>query len=158
MKVCFIGHKTIEKSQQVKTLLKETALSLVKNGAKTFLFGSKGEFNKLSWEVITELKKEYPYIERVYVRSAFKNIEESYKKYLLEFYEKTYYPPKIENAGKYSYVERNYEMIDNSNCCVFYFNQDHVAQLNRNSGTKIAFDYAIKKKKQIINVFNTIKG
>ncbi len=170
MKVCFIGHKTIEKTQELISLLKETALSLIEKGAKTFLFGSKSEFDKLSWEIITEIKKEYPFIERVYVRSAFKNIDESYKKFLLEFYEKTYFPPKIEKAGKYSYVERNYEMIDNATYCVFYYNENYDAPLKRQpknnmllptkqkSGTKIAYEYALKKKKQIINVFNYVKG
>lgn len=77
----------------------------------------------------------------------------------------TYYPPKIVNAGKYSYVERNYEMIDSSTYCVFYYNESYVVSLKRqtkrnkffssqrNSGTKIAYKYAIKKKKDIINLY-----
>ena len=152
MKVCFIGHRTIHKNEELTSLLKQTIIELINNGATTFLFGSKSEFDDLSWEIVTELMEKFPFIKRVYVRSSFQYIDESYLRYLLQFYEETYFPPKIEKAGKFSYVERNYEMIDNSNYCVFYYNDKYVIS-TRNSGTKIAYDYAVKKKKIIINVY-----
>ncbi|MBO5926255.1 MAG: hypothetical protein J6Q38_01675 [Clostridia bacterium] len=49
------------------------------------------EFDELSWEVVTLLKKEYPYIKTVYVRSAFQHINDFYEKYLLNSYEETYF-------------------------------------------------------------------
>ena len=89
------------------------------------------------------LKKTYPLIKRVYVRSNYPNIDKSYEEYLLKSYEETYFPPKLENAGKYSYVERNYEMIDNSTYCIFYYNENYVPPFKgpskRNSVTKIAY-------------------
>lgn len=57
------------------------------------------------------------------------------KKYLLESYEETYFSPKLEKAGKYSYVERNYEMIDSSTYCVFYYNENYVPPLSRQPNT-----------------------
>ena len=57
-------------------------------------------------------------------------------------------------------------MIDKSTYCVFYFNKNYVASLNskskrnlltnleRRSGTKIAYQYAVKAKKEIINLYN----
>ena len=119
-----------------------------------FLFGSKSDFNDLSWEIVTTLKKDYPYLKRIYVRSAFQYIDKSYEEYLAKYYEDTYFPKKIENAGKFSYVERNYEMIDNSTYCVFYYNENYIPPTKRNSGTNIAYNYAKKKKKEIINLFN----
>ncbi|MBQ7339699.1 MAG: hypothetical protein IJW43_02460 [Clostridia bacterium] len=71
---------------------------------------------------------------------------------MLKFYEETYFPPKLEKAGRFSYVERNYEMIEKSTYCVFYCNDKYVIS-TRNSGTKIAYNYAVKKKKIIINVY-----
>ena len=65
MKVCFIGHKTIDKSDELISSLKETIIALLKNGVTTFLFGSMSEFDSLAWEVVTELKKEYDYIKRI---------------------------------------------------------------------------------------------
>ena len=115
------------------------------------------EFDDLSWEVVTALKGKYPFIKRVYVRSAYPYIDERYEKYLLESYEETYFPPKLEKAGKYSYVERNCEMIDSSIYCVFYYNESYVPKVNekpkKKSGTKIAYNYAIKKNKKIINLY-----
>jgi len=165
MQSCFIGHRSIEKSQKLKCLLRKTVLELINKGVKRFLFGSMSEFDNLSWEIVTELKRTYPDIERVYVRSSYQYIDKSYEEYLLNSYEETYFPLKIEKAGKYSYVERNYEMIDNSTYCVFYYNENYMPTLNcqikknmsisqkRNSGTKIAYNYAVKKKKKIINLY-----
>ena len=165
MQVCFIGHRTIEKSEDLIFSLKETVLTLVKKGVTTFLFGSMSEFDMLSWEVVTELKKEHHHIKRVYVRSAHQHIDKSYENHLLKFYEETYFPPKIEKAGRYSYVERNYEMIDRATYCVFYYNENYIPPLRKpskhgisspsrhNSGTKIAYEYATKKKKEIINLY-----
>ena len=152
MKVCFIGHKTIKESEKIKNLLTKTALEFIKKGVTTFLFGSKSAFDNLAWEVISELKKEFPYIKRIYVRSAFQYIDKFYEEHLLKYYEETYFPKKIENAGKCSYVERNYAMIDDSDICVFYYNENYVTTLKRKSGTKLAYEYARRKKKQIINL------
>lgn len=118
------------------------------------------EFNDLAWKVVTELKNEYPFIKRVYVRSSYRYIEKSYEDYLSQSYEETYFPVTLENAGKCSYIKRNYEMIDNSTYCVFYYNENYTPPLKRtqkhntvspskrNSGTKIAHDYATKKKEK----------
>ncbi|MBR2861653.1 MAG: DUF1273 family protein [Clostridia bacterium] len=153
MKICFIGHRTIDKNERLILSLRRTVQTLISKGADTFLFGSMSEFDTLSWEVVTELKKDHPFIKRVYVRSSFQHINTSYENYLLQSYEETYYPPKLKNAGKYSYVERNYEMIDNSAYCIFYYNENYCPTTKRNSGTKTAYEYALKKKKNIINLF-----
>ena len=165
MQVCFIGHRTIEKAEELKSSLKEIVIGLIKSGVKSFLFGSKSQFDELAWEVVSELKEKHPLIKRVYVRSSYQHIDKSYKEYLLKSYEETYFPPKIEKAGKCSYIKRNYEMIDKSTYCVFYYNEKYEPQARvkskskmllppkRKSGTKIAYKYALKKKKQIINLF-----
>lgn len=165
MNVCFIGHKTIEKTEELISSLKETVVFLINKGVNTFLFGNMSEFDALSLEVVTGLKSSYPFIKRVYVRSSHQHIDKSYEDLLLKSYEETYFPPKIKNAGKYSYVERNYEMIDNSTYCVFYYDKNYIPPLKRqskhtvlpttrrNSGTEIAYKYAIKKQKEIINLY-----
>ena len=165
MKACFLGHRTVENIGQLTGLLKKTVVMLLKKGVTTFLFGSMSQFDALAWEIVTELKKEYPNIKRVYVRSSYQYIDNSYKELLLKSYEETYFPPKLEKAGKCAYVERNFEMIDCSVYCVFYYNENYIAPLKRQSkhnmllptrrksGTKIAYNYAIKKKKEIINLY-----
>lgn len=150
MEACFIGHRTIEKSDDLSSILKKTIIALVNKGVTTFLFGSKSEFDSLSWEIVTQLKLEFPHIKRVYVRSNFQHIDKTYESYLSKSYEDTYFPKRLENAGKSSYVVRNYEMIERSQYCIFYYNNSYKGH---NSGTAIAFKYAIRRKKIIINSF-----
>ena len=149
---CFFGHRNIEETEELKAkLIGIIEKLIVAEKVDTFLFGSKSRFNSLCLEVVTEIKEKYPHIKRVYVRAEHPYISECYKNYLLESYEDTYYPEKILNAGRTAYVERNYEMIDNSQYCVVYYDAPN-APTTRKSGAKIALDYAIKKRKNVISV------
>ncbi|MCR5636658.1 MAG: hypothetical protein K6F76_05730 [Clostridiales bacterium] len=117
----------------------------------TFLFGSKSRFNDLCHETVTKIKEKYPHIKRIYVRAEYPDIDDSYKAYLLKSYEDTYYPNKIKGSGRAVYVERNYEMINNSKFCIVYYDEQN-APTTRKSGTKIALEFALKMKKHIIHV------
>ena len=149
---CFIGHRTINETEELKLKLVEIIEKLiVDENIDTFLFGSKSRFNSLCHELVTEIKEKYPHIKRVYVRAEYSYIDDNYKAYLLESYDNTYFPEKIIGAGKAVYVERNCEMINKSRFCIFYYDEKNTP-ITRKSGTKIAFDYAVKKGKQIINL------
>lgn len=147
---CFFGHKKIYETEKLKKQLNETIEKLINDEkVDTFLFGSKSRFNDLCHELVTKIKENYPQIKRIYVRAEFPYINDSYKNYLLEKYEDTYYPEKILNSGKAAYVERNYEMINNSRFCIIYYD-DTYSPAMRKSGTKIALEYAMKLKKEIV--------
>ncbi len=147
---CFFGHRTINETEDLKSKLNEIIEKLiVDENVDTFLFGSKSRFNSLCLETVTEIKEKYPHIKRIYVRAEYPYISEHYKNYLLESYEDTYYPEKILSAGRASYVERNYEKIDNSHFCVVYYDGQGTPT-TRKSGTKITLEYAIKRGKRII--------
>lgn len=147
---CFIGHRKIEDTLELRTKLCEAIERLITDeNVDTFLFGSKSEFNSVCRELVTKIKEKYPYIMRVYVRAEYPDINDDYKAYLLQDYEDTYYPEKIKNAGRAVYVERNCEMINKSRFCIVYCDEDHYLT-NRKSGTRIALDYALKQKKEII--------
>ena len=149
---CFFGHRTINETEELKSKLMEIIEKLiVDEKVDTFLFGSKSRFNSLCLELVTEIKEKYPHIKRIYVRAEYPDINEQYTNYLLESYEDTYYPEKILNSGRAAYVERNFEMINNSKYCIVYYDEQNTPT-TRKSGTKIALDYAIKKRKQIINI------
>lgn len=161
---CFVGHRKINETDKLKNkLYKVIEHLIVKNNVDTFLFGSKSDFNDLCYQTVTHLKKQYPHIKRIYVRANFQYIDDEYKSYLLQSYEDTYYPENMTGAGKAAYVERNREMIDNSNFCVVYYDESYAPPRRRNSksdlfdyqpksGTKIAYDYAVKKGIEIINI------
>lgn len=147
---CFIGHREIQETEELKEKIYSVIENLILNkNVDTFLFGSKSCFNSLCYEQVTKIKEKYPHIKRIYVRAEFPEINESYQKFLLQSYEETYYSLKAVNAGKAVYVERNRDMINKSKFCIIYFQKDYLPE-NRKSGTKIAFDYAIKKNKNII--------
>jgi len=149
---CFFGHRNVNETEELKIKLIEIIEKLiVQKNVDTFLFGSRGRFNDLCAELVTKTKEKYPHIKRIYVRAEYPNINEQYKKYLLENYDDTYYPERIINSGRAVYVERNYEMIDRSYYCVVYYNQQKISAISK-SGTKIALNYAIKKSKNIIIV------
>lgn len=68
------------------------------------------------------------------------------------------------DAGKASYVECNQEMIKKSYYCICYYDANYLPPRRKNSrrdlfdyqlksGTKVAYDFAVKKCGQVINVF-----
>lgn len=134
----------------MKLRLEQIIEDLITNiGIEIFLFGSKSQFNDLCYDIITKFKKKYIFIKRVYVRAEYEIIGDDYKKYLLGKYESTYYPKNTIGAGKAVYIKRNFEMIDKSDYCIFYYDKS----IQKRSGTKIAFEYALKKDcKHIKNV------
>ncbi len=156
---CFFGHRKIAVTDELVIRLKEVVEDLiVREEVDTFLFGSKSQFDRLCLKVVTELKKKYPHIRRIYVRAEFPYIDEDYMVYLLKRYDHTYYPERMINAGKAAYVERNYEMIDNSSYCVICYDENYMPPRRKNSrrnlfdyqpnsGTKIAYNYAQKRSK-----------
>ena len=164
MMVVSVGHRKINLTEDLKSKLRVTMEKLiVDEKVDMFLFGSRSDFDDLCYEIVTELKEKHPHIKRVYVRAEYPFIDESYRNYILESYEDTYYPERMENAGRASYVERNQEMINQSDVCVVYYDENYAPPRRRNSrrdladyqpksGTKIAYDYAVRKGKTIINV------
>lgn len=154
---CFIGHRIIELTDDLRERLTNTIEKLIQeNGVQTFLFGSKSQFDDLCYDVVTELKKKHPDIQRIYVRAEYLNMSRLYAEELLAKYEDTYYLENIEGSSKDVYVKRNIEMMDKSDICIFYYKEDyHLYQkkgCSPNSGTKIAYEYANNKRKSIYNL------
>ena len=165
---CFFGHRNIQPTFSLKQNLKECIEEIiVKFNVQTFLFGSKSKFNDLCHLVVSELKEKYPNIKRICytcksegctLEIERKNREEVYSRFLnqkvnlLGFEEEFEHPTKY-RAGKASYIERNLAMINDSDYCVFYYNKNYTPPAKTNSGTKLAYEYAIRKKQNVINLF-----
>lgn len=154
MQVAFIGHRKIEKTEILKRKLTDVITALIEEErADTFLFGSKSAFDDICLEVVTQLKKYYHHIKRIYVRSIYEYIDQSYARYLLTLYDQTFFPDKVSGAGYRSYVKRNQVMIDACDVLITYFNKDYQLSAGKRSGTKLAVEYAHKKQKRLINLY-----
>ena len=178
-KTCsFFGHRKIEITEEFKQKVKEIIEDLIVNhNVLIFLFGSRSDFDYLCHFVVTELKEKYPNIKRIaytcrsetcILESERQKWEEIYSHFrkekvtLLgveeEFEHKTKY-----TSGRASYVERNQAMINDSDYCVFYYDENYQPPSRKHSkrsincyqpksGTKLAYDYAKQKKKTIFNI------
>ncbi len=165
----FFGHRNTVATPQLCENLKQTIIGLIEEkGVTRFLFGSTSKFDDLCVKTVTELKERYPEIKRVYVRSVYPKISKRYENYLYKYYDEIYMPERIINAGRASYIERNQEMINASDFCIFYYDETYkppirkqsknpVASYQPKSGTKLAYEYALQKNKSglktIINVY-----
>ena len=167
---CFIGHRKIDNIDKVETKTKEIVLDLILNkNVKIFLFGSKSEFDDLCLKILSQLKEKFVDLKRIgYTCKSEGIVLETEKEKFETLYSKIFksetelycVDEEFEHSTKYvsgkaSYIERNQEMINDSDYCVFYYDKNYLPPKNK-SGTKIAYDYAIKKKKQIINVFEFV--
>ena len=93
---CFIGHREINVTDELKEKLRVVIEHLITDESiDTFLFGSKSHFDDLCYDIVTETKKKCPHIKRIFVRAEYPYIDESYKAYLLENYEDTYFPKSV---------------------------------------------------------------
>ncbi len=174
---CFIGHRKVQDKELVFLAVKKTVERLIiENGVRTFHFGSKSEFDDLCHLAVTELQSKYPDIVRVnYNRKSEyvvkpnekADLQESWSRLLkkdirLKDFEKSKMSDRLINAGKASYVERNEDMINDSEYCIFYYKEEYTPEPNPyykssgKSGTKLAYDYAVRKKKNIINIAGII--
>ena len=178
-KTCsFFGHRNVETTEELKQKVKQTVEYLITQcQVSTFLFGSRSNFNTLCHLVVSELKEQYPHVKRIaYTCKSETCILESERKKWKKLYslfqnEKVPFlcvEKEIEHetkytAGKGAYVERNYAMIDDSAYCVFYYKENYqpkprkyskrnLTDYQPKSGTALAFHYATKKQKNIINL------
>ena len=162
---CFIGHRKIEITEDLEKLVEEYVENLIVNeNVMVFLFGSQSQFDDLCYGVVSKLKEKHPNIKRVYVRSQYEFIDDSYEKSLLNGFEETYYPEQCRGTGKISHVIRNQTMINKSDFCIFYYDVNYLPPPRKwskrdliayqpNSGTALAYHYAKQKKKKIYNLF-----
>ncbi len=180
MKSCsFFGHRKIEETEELKIKLYNIIETLIlENGVEKFLFGSKSEFNGLCYDTVSTLKEKHPNIIRISYdtkselsmnREEKIKMEETYfkvfnKKISFNEYEGSIKPDCVFVSGKASYIERNQKMVDDSDYCVFYYNENYKPETKTvsrkysiitsdKSGTAIIYKYAKSKKKIIINLF-----
>lgn len=179
--VCFIGHRNAElEDDKVKELKNIIENLIVNENVHIFLFGSRSDFDFICHKIVTELKEKYPFIQRkcYTCRSEGCTLESErkhYEKIYSNFWKREVHLLGVEkevefknkwNAGRAGYIERNQAMINDSDFCVFYYDENYkphkrkyskrcLTSYQPKSGTALAYNYAKQKKKEIINIFNT---
>lgn len=101
MVACFIGHRKTSINKTFILRLENCITKLITcDNVDTFLFGSRSEFDDICLQTVTEFKKNYPHIKRVYVWSSYPYIDSSYERYLLNFYDATYIPDNVSRRAR----------------------------------------------------------
>lgn len=180
--VCFIGHRNAELDDRQVEKLKAIIENLIVNdNAQVFLFGSRSDFDFICHNAVTELKEKYPFIQRRcytcrHETCTLESEREHWEKLYSEWHKKEVHLLGVEEevehktkwtSGKASYVERNQAMINDSDICIFYYDETYkpnerkyskrcLTTYQPKSGTALAYNYAKQKKKQIINVFDIL--
>ncbi len=150
--VCFIGHRKINDTPKLRERLIDIIIGLIKNGTVNFIFGDRSQFNSLCYELVTNLKEQYPDIKRIHFRKNYENADDYTMQFLLSGFEKSVCPKGVASSGKASYIKRNRAMIEESDICVFYYDENYRLK-HPKSGTALAYTYAESKNKRIINCF-----
>lgn len=159
--VCFIGHRRIAITKELTTALATVIGNLIHDGTVNFLFGSHSQFDDLCYEIVSQQQKQFPQIRRVHYCTAYENYTQVGCNAL---YEQEIDCVAALTAGKNAYLMRNKAMIDDSDICVFYYDQNYLPPQRKNSnrdltahqprsGTALAFQYAKNQNKDIVNMF-----
>ncbi len=145
MTCSFFGHRDIDISTELYEKTKTFINQVFQNGCKNFLFGGFGDFDKLCYDIVTELKlTKDKSIQRIFCVP-----QERYLRKRATFFNRdkyddvVYLMPRFEGWYKSIYY-RNIAMIDQSNFVLFY------AQYRENSGAYKAYKYAIAKQNEKI--------
>ena len=172
-KACaIIGHRKIDITEELKSRLFDIICDMIENkGVRTFLFGSRSVFDTLCYDIVSYAKEQYGFIESVvytckheaFIDNASKEeLEKVFERLgikdrILSFDREVEYRDKYV-AGKSAYIQRNYAMIDDCDYCLFYYDRKYQPKNNigktTNSGTALSYQYALKRGKIIINVYD----
>ncbi len=181
-KCAFIGHRNVYITEELREVVQSVVEDLIcKCGVETFLFGSRSDFDALCHAVVTELQSKYVGVKRFcytckseacVLESGKQKLEAAYLRLFGEKVELQAFDEEVEHkakftAGRASYVERNQAMIDDCDYCVLYYDENYKPEARKTgratnasrtprSGTKLAYEYAVKKKKMIINVAKVV--
>ena len=163
LKVCFIGHRRVNVTDELRSALRALLLELIREGATEFLFGDHSQFNDLCYDAVTELRQDYPRLRRVKLRTGDPELSDYAKRFFFDGYEDNICPAGVAAAGRAAYVERNQAMIHESDVCVFYYDPAYspprrraskhgVTNYQPQSGTALAYAYAVKSGKRVVNL------
>ena len=150
---CVFGHRDMTFDEKDRELLYNLfEYMIVNKNIYIFLFGGFDDFDDLAHKVATKLKEKYPFIKRVYICEDYEFISRPHKrpKWLKDEDYEVFEYFDMRYTGFYQRIYfRNCEIIDHNNYCVFCVDENV-----EYSGAKEALEYAKRKKKEIINIYD----
>ncbi len=114
---------------------------ITKENVATFYFGGQSDFDDICHEIVTKLQLTRPHIKRICIPCRhesviFKHEKEEIDRRYNNFFKREYNVKdfdeqiRLDNvilAGNWAYSQRNKEMINRSNICVLYYNENYLA-------------------------------
>lgn len=177
-KVCAIlAPKLVRLSDDVKNDIENCIKTLIfEKKVTTFLFEPQSNFGIICFKIVTQLKKDYPHIQRICYTSKNEycvldnnnvhyTLQSSCSNSELICYDKEIHYENKYITGNFSLIERNWKMIDESDIILFYYDEKSSAntkELHKFNPIKqpfktnigYAYKYALSKNKMIINLHN----
>ena len=150
MKICsFFGHRNVETDGTLYSKTKKSISEALALGCRIFYFGGYGEFDRLCYKIVTEIKEKTQEFEifRIFCVPQERDLRKKSRHFNPEDYERVIYlEPSF--AGWYKSIYfRNCAMIDKSDVVIFY------AESREESGAYKAYKYAKSKRKTIFNLY-----
>ena len=144
---CGFGHREV--FQNISSELAQAIESaIMEYGITTFYTGGIGEFDALFSSAVRAAKARHKQIKLVLVKPYFSNELNNSKEYYEAFYDDVFIPTEILGTHyKSAITKRNRFMVDQADLIICFLSRDF-------GGAYTAIQYAKKKNKPIINLWN----
>lgn len=145
---CF-GHLDVDITDSLRERAKQEVEKAVADGVRIFMFGGRSDFDDLCYDLVTEVRQQQPElgIKRVFCFALDKQLRKPPRWFQRKEYEALECPLKDFDWWYTSIYYRNCAMIDQSDLLLFWVEQ------RENSGAYKTYEYAVRKKKAIVNLF-----
>ena len=152
MVICFVGHSYVSGVDKIETIVREEIRKNI-SGLKEIVFylGFHGSYDYICARICQDLKKERPDIQLIYVTPYLTLNEQEKIKDLQKsgLCDTSVYPPIENTPPKFAISKRNEWMIANSELIIAFVS-------HRYGGAYSSLQFAKRKKKKIINVFELL--
>lgn len=149
MIISFFGHKLIRGCNDLPKQIEQVILKNIKQNEKIFFYcGGYGNFDVLCASVCRTIAHNVPNCEIVYITPYITEAQQQKIKHYIniKMYDSVIFPPLETVPPKYAILKRNEWMAEQADLIIGYV--EHAF-----GGAYTAIEYARKKKKQVINLY-----
>ena len=148
-KTAFIGHRNVYYEGKVLKRLEAAVGEQIKNGCKSFIMGTHGDFDALALSVCKKARKTYRDIYIEVVLTSYHTVEQKDELHSMPYADVETFMYDVDNTHfKRRIIVSNRKMIDECDTLICY-----VDERQYRSGAKKAMNYAKRNGVKIINIF-----